>query len=700
MKRSLIRQFNLLIIGAVIIFIVSAVSFYVFVHRTVIKGLQEELLLSNAKEISYIVEDYVQDEIMILSRFANTQRAKDWLMDIQSEEEYNNMEVALIAYSKLLSVESIFIVDQQEKRYYTSTRVDNQLQMPEFHNVLDEENELDQWYFNTMNLVEDYDINIGKGLDTDKLFLWINIVVIEDNKKIGVIGCSLPLEDIIQLIVSKSVTREYTYVIDEYGAIQISSDQQLIQQNSFKPTLDNGQSIYSIIKDSHVIKEIELFLIDTERLNDIIEVEGSKSESVVIVKMPALNWSVIHIYKGDYLTEINAITIGVMLLILLASIMGGILVVFTRFKLLLPIKNVTEHLKAYEETSKIGDLIIGEDEIGLLSLSIINMETNIKSNQLSLEKKLEKREEEVHKLYKDIATNEKNLKRLLNALPIGVVRFNLDLKIVYCNENALHLFGVKSLDEYKQKILKCNYFPFVSENDKKLLKTMIFKNQVLIDYHIKFQITALRHLDVLLNVYRVEIEGVKYYEGVIKDITKTIKYEKQLIKRANYDNLTGVLSRAAFINRLDEFIRYHFQEKAYSYFITFDFDYFKLINDRFGHLAGDRVLKSVLDTLGSLIGDVGVIGRIGGDEFAAIIWDVHEDYIFGFLDQLRKAVAEQEINYEGKTLRITISIGYTDCRYGDNFKVLYYRSDQALYEAKGLGKNKICKNDNRMEKND
>jgi len=124
----------------------------------------------------------------------------------------------------------------------------------------------------------------------------------------------------------------------------------------------------------------------------------------------------------------------------------------------------------------------------------------------------------------------------------------------------------------------------------------------------------------------VGIDGVVYYEGILRDITKNVKYGKQLIKRANYDNLTGVLSRTAFINRLNEFLSYHYQETAFSYFVTFDFDYFKLINDKFGHQAGDYVLKQILDTISLLVNETGIVGRIGGDEFAIVVWDIHEDY--------------------------------------------------------------------------
>lgn len=690
MTKKLKKQFNMLILIAGVMYVLFVFCAFNFFINGIITKLKEDILLSNAKELSGTLEDYIQDELTLLSRFANEKCVVNWMEGNEASDEFKDIDEPLRVFSSLLNVQRLFFVRENNLNYYLSNKEQKIFTKPEYYTTLDQTKLEDQWYFNTKELLTDFDINVDNNIESDELMLWMNILVKANSEYIGIIGCDFSINQLVKEVIDKSISKESTYVIDEYGSIQLSNNLDLIESNSFEKGTIDEHSFYTLLNNSKDQVQVENFLENDALETSIITGHSSDYKSIVISKIPSIKWSVVHIYKGESLYNIDGLFKMVILLILLSSILSLLFIGFTKRNILKPLHHLNDHVLGFEKHSGISSLTLKDNEIGQLGDRIVSMERRILMDQALLEERIAKREEEIHQLYSDISINEKNLKKLLNALPIGVIRYTEDLDMVFCNQSALSLLGVESLKDYQSKTNKLDYFPFASKEEKYTLKNAIMFSEILIDYRVSLQITSFRKLIILMNLYKVEIDGIIYYEGIMKDITKSIIYEKQLIKRANYDNLTGVLSRAAFINRLDEYIKYHFPEKSNSYFITLDFDYFKNINDLYGHLAGDLVLKEIMGVISRFIDDMGIVGRIGGDEFAITIWEMKEEGIVRFLEQIRQSVEEHEIKFETFSFKITVSMGYTQVIKGDYFKTLYYRSDQALYEAKGLGKNQIC----------
>ncbi|MEI7839561.1 MAG: GGDEF domain-containing protein [Methylococcaceae bacterium] len=160
--------------------------------------------------------------------------------------------------------------------------------------------------------------------------------------------------------------------------------------------------------------------------------------------------------------------------------------------------------------------------------------------------------------------------------------------------------------------------------------------------------------------------------------------------QAMQDSLTGLPNRNAYNQRLkDEFARY----KRYRMPLTlaiWDIDYFKNINDTFGHKSGDKVLMLTASLLQEHTRDTDFIARFGGEEFVMLLPNTTKDVALTLIDELREIIANTGFNSNGKVVPITISCGLTEVTEEDTEDSLFERADKVLYEAKNTGRNRCC----------
>tara|TARA_A200000113_G_scaffold219207_1_gene227663 strand:+ start:1363 stop:2535 length:1173 start_codon:yes stop_codon:yes gene_type:complete len=157
---------------------------------------------------------------------------------------------------------------------------------------------------------------------------------------------------------------------------------------------------------------------------------------------------------------------------------------------------------------------------------------------------------------------------------------------------------------------------------------------------------------------------------------------------ANFDELTGVFGRRAFIrkvlNRLKSKSRRPFT------LLVIDIDFFKAINDNYGHPEGDKVLKSVAQCLQEQLREGDIVGRLGGEEFGVIISHQQTHHAYAIADRLRESVASLSIYCGSQPIKVTISIGMSSSNnVEDTWNTLFNRADTELYKAKKTGRNKV-----------
>ncbi len=155
------------------------------------------------------------------------------------------------------------------------------------------------------------------------------------------------------------------------------------------------------------------------------------------------------------------------------------------------------------------------------------------------------------------------------------------------------------------------------------------------------------------------------------------------------DPLTGLPNRAAWSERLDLEVARRQRYGGQLLLAVLDVDHFKRINDGYGHLAGDRVLKIIAGELSKRLRKTDFIARFGGEEFVLLIPATPLEGGVQLLETLRAAIEACPFHFKGEPVTITFSAGIAEFRNGEATEVTFERADQALYRAKGAGRNRV-----------
>jgi diguanylate cyclase (GGDEF)-like protein/PAS domain S-box-containing protein len=168
------------------------------------------------------------------------------------------------------------------------------------------------------------------------------------------------------------------------------------------------------------------------------------------------------------------------------------------------------------------------------------------------------------------------------------------------------------------------------------------------------------------------------------------RIEKTKLEQAVYqDALTGIYNRS-FIEIKAKSALMEFQSEAIPFGLLFiDLDNFKDINDSYGHLVGDLVLKMVANTLAHNLRSIDQVGRWGGEEFLVVAQNIDQDNLVHLADKIRILVGNSSMDLNGEKIRVTVSVGATMAKENDSLDAIIDRADLAQYTSKANGRNQV-----------
>lgn len=180
---------------------------------------------------------------------------------------------------------------------------------------------------------------------------------------------------------------------------------------------------------------------------------------------------------------------------------------------------------------------------------------------------------------------------------------------------------------------------------------------------------------------------------LVNDISKLKALEEKLKQELDHDFLTGLRTRASFMSHaLIELHRAVRSNNSLS-LLMLDIDFFKLVNDSYGHQTGDIVLKSIAKLITSSLRDFDICARIGGEEFVILLSETNQDEALEVAERIRLLIENAKIsNFTPKPpLQITVSIGLSSLTSKEeSIDALISKADQAMYKAKNTGRNRVC----------
>jgi diguanylate cyclase (GGDEF)-like protein len=253
---------------------------------------------------------------------------------------------------------------------------------------------------------------------------------------------------------------------------------------------------------------------------------------------------------------------------------------------------------------------------------------------------------------------------------------------------------------------------------KGALEVVPTKNQTSFDIH-SFDFMILARDSLLDGLHEVvsqyEIEGLNRVEKLksIQDLVfwmmiltiiiealfifrpmvfRMSRYAKRLQYEAKYDALSGILNRGAFNLLADNAIASAKRNKLPLGVIIGDIDFFKCVNDNYGHVVGDKVIKSVADGLNESIRNSDVLARFGGEEYVILLPQTTIQDTHLLACKLRQKISELTLGTEEKVLNVTMSFGVAELiSYDLDIDYLISRADAAMYLSKQQGRNKVTK---------
>lgn len=288
--------------------------------------------------------------------------------------------------------------------------------------------------------------------------------------------------------------------------------------------------------------------------------------------------------------------------------------------------------------------------------------------------------------------------KALNNINDGVYFVDTNMKITYWNQGAERLSGYT----YNEVVgFKCqdNILTHVDHQGINQCKRFCPLKKTILDGQEREAKLFLHHKEghrvpVLIRVFPVTDDQGQIIGGVeiFYDNSTTTAYSEQieqLQKIAMFDPLTELANRRysemKLSTMLDELKNYG---KPFGV-LFIDVDLFKQVNDTYGHVVGDMMLKMVAKTMLNRLKSNNVLCRWGGDEFLALIPNVEAPELYAIARDIQGLVEQSSLTHEGRSIKVTLSIGATTALPEDNMESLIKRGDSLGYQCKAKGRNNV-----------
>ncbi len=627
MKRHVLLRTNLLIFAIIILGFMCIFIHNYHYNREIFKKDMEQVALLTEKCIYNDIDSIFTKPIHIAMTMANDNFLKDFLetedMMPDNEEFLNTIKNYILTYKEKYNYDAVFLVSTKTNRYYHFEGIDR---------ILTPDNAENTWYYSFLASPDEYALNIDNDEAAhNEIVVFINCKI--KNKAgsvIGVVGVGFRV-DYLQKIFKEYETQfdVKVYLIDNQGMIELSMD-----KTGFRKT-----DLFALPEFRDLKERI---LSEKEKCQYFWYAAKERKGYLVAKYVPNLEWHLIIDNDADVLAEQTKrqFFTGIMVLLM---IVAPVLIVTT--------------------------CILRGHNMRLVKLAVAEEKKRSSVFQV-----------ETGKLYENIYEVDITHNRAASEATESYFE-SLGVPRNTPYDEALRIIAKKQIKtEYRQGYLATfgreNALRVYAEGGDCLRYDFMISTDARPDYH---------WLRLTARIFHWDDDGSVRMLMYRQNVDKEKEHEQHLLEKMQRDSLTGLYNKAATQEYIQQRLLRHPGE-VFAFFIL-DIDNFKNVNDSCGHAVGDMVIADFAELLKKEFQENDIIGRIGGDEFVALVRAPSREWAEKKALSVVTAM-RHDVTDGVKTCPVSVSIGVALApEAGAEFETLYKNADRALYHTKQHGKN-------------
>lgn len=631
MKKNLLMRTNLLVCLIILAgFSLTAILSYHANYSASLKNIEQVSDLTS-EGIYYQIAGIFTKPINISLTMANDSLLREFLADEKSHPDdaayIETLRVYLDTYRMKYGYDSVFLASAASARYYNFNGLDR---------ILTKDSSENDWFYNMLQSSEDFNMNVDndevEGAENN-ITVFVNCKIKDEaGNALGIVGVGLRISNLQELLGSYETDFGVrTFLVDEKGMIEISTDY-------------TGYEKVSLFDHFTFTEETRQEILDWKEEESAASMwaENGFGQSYLVSRyIPELNWHlVVERNTGKLIEELKIQLVQTIAVIVLIVI--GIL--FT----------ITKVIRSYNR-------------------QIVSLTKAIEQERRTVfEQATEQLYENINEL--DITHNctaNQTTERYFESLgaPAGTPY-----------DKALRIIADKQIkEEFREGYIKTFCPEYVMHSFQEGRETLSY------DFMITKDGAEYYWMRITARIVQWESDHSVHMLTYRQNIDAEKRQETRMKELAQIDEMTGMLTKTATQRRIEQILKEN-PEKQYAFFIL-DIDNFKQANDRFGHGFGDSVIHEFTEGIRERFGTDSILGRIGGDEFAAFVPVSDRTQAEGKARELCGAL-NFDYTVEGNCWHIATSIGVAVTPDGGrSFAELYKHADSALYKTKERGKN-------------
>lgn len=650
------KRFNLLVVGVVLLtMLFTAVLLWVFISDVAQRVSKDYAVIYNSDLVGQL-QAYIEPEIALAQKMAVTESLKRWLIDPQSDDSGKQAFEELLAYATVMHDKNLFVVPQLTKQVYFISPENNYATfVPE--GTLSMALDTDLWYYNAISSEMPYQLNIDYDRFLSTIKVWINVKVVNEGRAIGVVGTGLELDTLLQSLFLKHETSGVkTILINKYGDIQVDSNIQRINQNSFEPSTVKNETIYSYGTGTDFNNSIDYYL-SSPKEDYLVEIKGAPFRYAVLTPLPNTEWHVVTFFSHTALYNVSGFSPVVWIALFAAILMGFSVNSLAHKTFVEPFERLNESIakkESFQEHPIYG--IDRRDEFGLLANNIQKMSD-----------------------------------RLVQSIPVGLFLMDSNFNVSYGNSYFLSQFGHGNIGDFQKALQEEPTRFFSDHSEAKRIREALYLGHSYYTFDVELVSTSGETFWAELKLTQISApDASREYEGILLNVQTKKEYEEKLLSLVNTDQLTGIYNRHYF----DEIVSLEVSRSdRYGEpisLVIFDLDHFKKVNDQWGHAIGDEVLIRTVEEAGKCIRKNDKLFRWGGEEFAVLMPSTPLSGAYQVSEKIRARLEQYTHDLVGT---VTASFGVAERGVNEFYKSWFDRVDRAMFKAKDMGRNLVVASD-------